>query len=706
VITMASNRSAFRTLTVGIGGFVLATVIAWAITDAVRSDEAVQPAGPASAVTPAVDAPPLAAEDASDSKANDVESVSLLPSPLTPITNQTSSGTLRSEDATTTALREVPLGSTLQLDIDPTAEAVSADGVVPADTPTSVSTDTPTAVSEPTRPATGETDTTYTTFAGLLRFVDPCSADPTGCAELAGRSAIGGTIVLISDEPDPVEIRNLTINSGTSDGCAGDEVPAGRRAVGVSMNRPADIVVTWSVFGSTVGTPESHSVSEEAAERFADSPRRGYETCLDVAYPTTAGGEGFRLTVTATAEDGTTDSEWTTGYDDDRRRITIAIVDDDELVAFTPRLPETTVGAIALRDDEDQIAGCQRAADRLLAERPAPGTDGTTGWSVPDTLADRFLPSDGDWLATRFGNLREAQRYGVCLYSYGRARGGRQLEATDAVLVQAPDREVYRIRPVRLTGPGSIDGDRVSVEVPDDRGGRSWTITATTADNPIQELLGTEALVIGELPTPEVLVARVRYDGRTSDALLPLPAHCVSETLCDSFTTTHRYDLVIPGRDYRRRVCGTGADACEGGIRSRAEVLGTVLLDVQRIESRRGFDGWTIGESRRFDVEEPEPYWVRVDVARSGLRVAPDGTVTAEVHTDVASSLRVDLVPCGPGDAADPAPIESAGPATDHVVAFPEPLEVGECVYARYTAADPTGNRIEESGELASTRRR
>ena len=61
MITMASNRSAFRTLTVGIGGFVLATVIAWAITDAVRSDEAVQPAGPASAVTPAVDAPPLAA---------------------------------------------------------------------------------------------------------------------------------------------------------------------------------------------------------------------------------------------------------------------------------------------------------------------------------------------------------------------------------------------------------------------------------------------------------------------------------------------------------------------------------------------------------------------------------------------------------------------------------------------------------------------
>ena len=684
---------------VGVAAFGASTAVGWAITGAVTDEET--PPQRSESVAEASPAPPLAERLPEGFVAGDLPGASTTPSEDV----EGSEPESPAEGLELQASPIAPIEATVTLSATQSALAeVPATGVISG---SDAAEPDPEAEPEDEEPTT----TTRRRWADVVfRFIDPCADAPSGCAALAGRTAIGATIMPVDEDAPPLEIRGIWSSGGTSEGCAERPVPDGRRAIGVDLNRPASLRLTWSRGGVQVGEVTDVPLDDAGRERFADDPGRGWSACVDTPFPTAPDAAPALLEVTATADDSTTATVRQLVLDDDARRLLVAIVDDDEIVAMTPDVGEVTLAGIKLRGDENEVAGCRRAAEHVLADRPAPGTEGFLGRPIDEELARRFVPEGGRWVAAHFNGLRESERYAVCLFSVGRARGdtGGTVEATDAVLVQPPDRERYRVRPMTLIAPGSIDGDLVEVELADGsedgvacRAG--WGIVAATRTSAEQDLGSTRWCEFGDIEDAEAMVARVTLDGRTSEATVTFPAHCVGTTTCDPPGAARLVRLEVPGPRYTRRLCGSGAGSCDG-LRPRDEVIGTVILLIERVESPVGFEGWTVGGSNRFSAEIPEDYYQLIDYPATRLELGPDGVVTAIVKTAVPSTVTVSPLPCdGHSDAGTP--VTSSAPATEHRLELPTRLPPGGCVWASVGASDPTGRRGVDYTETASVRR-
>ena len=607
------------------------------------------------------------------------------------------------EDADADALAASPL---VPLDGAPTtSDAEAGLRAVPA---VAMITDDPPASDPATDPATDSDPAPAgsPTIGGPagLRFVDPCADAPAACAGLLGRVAVGGTIRAVDDPPPPVRILGIGVSGGTSDGCADEAVPAGTRAVAVDLNRPAALSLTWWRSGP-VGEETQRPLTDADREAFGVASRAVWSACVSVPFPTTDDRAVASLVVTATADDGTTATHTTIVVDDDSRRLVVVPVDDDEVVAMTPLVGEVTLAGIALRDGEHETDGCRRAAARVLTDRPAPGTEGFRGREVPADLADRIVPTDGTWVAARFTELEESERYAVCLFSVGRDRGDLDgaIQVTDAVLVQPPDRERYEIRPVTLIGPGSIDGRRVEVGI--DGCSSGWATWARTATAVEQDFGGEpDGCRLGALPGPETATATVSVaDLPTSEATVALPARCTDLTTCPPVGASRLVQLDVAGPAYTRRLCGTGPGACDGGLRRRDEVIGSVIVEITRLESPVGPETFTIGEARRFSAEIPEAYWEFIDYSATALELGAGGTVTAEVRTVVPAIVTLRLWDCD--EERTPEERTSTTPALDHRFVFPDHLGPGGCAFASVRAEDPTGERLPDGSEIAGVRR-
>lgn len=529
-----------------------------------------------------------------------------------------------------------------------------------------------------------------------LRFLDPCADRPSRCAELAGATATGATVLPTAGGLNlgPVMINELWMSSAVSDGCSTTPVPQGHRAVFIRLTRPADLKFTWDRMGTPAGETMEVPLDPETVPPFLEAPGRGWSACIDVPFPESEDHSSATLTATATAEDGSRATRTTFSYDDDHRHLTILPRGQNEVVALTPSAGEIKMAGIKLRDGESEVAGCQRAGLRVLPRYPAPGTEAYLGERIPDSVAKDIAPGGGNWFGARFVELNEAERYAICLFSIGRSRGNLRgsLEATDAVLVRPPDRERYMVRPATFRVKSYFDFAIMRTRLGLDPTICRFPLETGSSSGDVQDLRSERGwCTIGALEAPEVLTIRTDGGrGKTADATITLPAHCTGPTSCARPETPWLVELDMPGSNYDPRACGAIGGSC-GGLTPRGVLLGRLDLEVKRILSPVGPREWTIGANKRVSTTIPPEYYELIDFSRSKITLARDGTMTADIYTVVPTVANLFPMTCDwerrslemiPGDGVE---------ATEHHFVFPERLEPRRCMTAGVQAYDPTG---------------
>lgn len=604
---------------------------------------------------------------------------------------------------------DTPLDS-LDLDLNPSdVDSGSTDRTT---TPVPSTSTPPTITSEGADELTGEVsddgprDETLTW--PTWRFIDPCADDPAHCADISDALTVGATVLPMAGDPvlPPVQIRSISVSGGKNKGCLPDEVPAGRRAVEVTVNRPASLELRWGRDLAPVGQVARVTPVPATLGKYRENPSRGWTTCVDMAFPTDLTGQGIgaSLTVTATVDDGTTDKRVQFVHDDDIRRLVVfSAGKENEIIAMTPRVGEVKLAAVALGVNEDEVAGCARASLRVLPQHPAPGTEALSGEALPADVAATLAPSTGQWVGARFTGLGEAEPYAVCMFSIGRARGNLNgaVEATDAVFVQPPNRERYEIAPVYFERTHVQDRRAFTINIDGGSELCAWVKRMNRDDTDHEDLRSSlTPCQLGRLETPERVIASIMtlYD-KTATSYLELPAHCSGFDECHQLLDTRMYSMDVPGPSYGPDVCGATGASCDG-VRPRGVLDGIVTLAVRRVESPIGAEFWTIGPNKRVDVNIPPEHYELVDFLHSSLMLGIDGQVIARVHTLVPTNVTLHPINCDGGLTRPMEPMVSVLLSTDHYFELPDRLEVGHCVTAFVEATDPTHEREENTNGM------
>lgn len=538
------------------------------------------------------------------------------------------------------------------------------------------------------------------------RFVDPCADAPERCSDLGDALRIGATVLPHEDVPamPPVRITSLTMSTGKSEGCSTGEVPAGHRAVGVVLNRPAGLSLQWSRMGAPAGGSSTVVPDRAAIDEYRENPTAGWTTCIDTTFPAAEDNSAALLYVTATGADGTTDRKSMFSHDDDARRLHVFTVGKaNEVVAMAPKVGDVRLAAVALTDEEDEVAGCARASLRVLPNNPAPGTSALRGEELNADDAAALAPGDGEWVGARFTALGEAERYAVCMFSLGRARGNLNggLEATDAVFVQPPNRERYEIQPVRWQRKLDPRRSWFQVAVGEGTDRCSWT-RRLTVDDPAEHDMGEESAPcqLGRLDIPEQTIGSVfgPYE-KTSTAYITMPAHCTGYAQCQELREPKLYSLDAPGPSYSPTACGAAGASCDG-VRPRGVLEGTVTLSVRAVESPVGPEFWTFGTNKRVDVNIPAEHYELIDYLHSSLMIDHAGRVIIRLHALVPVDVTVYPLSCDGGVLRMLEPMESFRTSQDFTFYLPDPIAVGQCMTASIRATDPTHAREDNTNGM------
>lgn len=601
------------------------------------------------------------------------------------------------DTGTGTVILDTPIEGTLSTE-GPTDDTTGDAGST-ASTGSTTSTPVPSSSVPGTTDDSGDSGDTPTTTPDIRswRFIDPCADHTERCAALAGGVTMGATVLPLVDDPvlPPVKIRSISASGGKSKGCSPDEVPQGRRAIEVTVNRPASLELHWQRNLLPAAQAVHVTPVPAALREYREDPSRGWTTCVDMVFPTDLDRTGASLVVKATVADRTSDTKVQFVYDDDVRRLLVfSAGKSDEVIAMTPKIGDVRLAAVALGAAEDEPTGCARAAQRVLPRNPAPGTEALRGEVLSDDLAATLAPNDKQWVAARFTNLGEAERYAVCMFSIGTARGNLNgaVEATDAVLVQPPNRERYEIQPVSFERKRATGRRGFSIKVEDTSALCSWTKFLSDDDPARQDLRGDfRPCEIGRLDTADQVIGKIstNYD-KTSISYLNLPAHCIRTSDCKGLGVVQLRSLDVPGPSYGPNVCGATGASCDG-VRPRGVLDGILTVSVKRIESPVGPESWTIGPSKRVDVNIPQEFYELVDFTHSSLLLGVDGQIIARVHTLVPTNVTLYPMTCDGGVRRTLDPMVSVLLSTDHYFELPVRLDVGHCMTAGVMAVDPTG---------------
>lgn len=575
----------------------------------------------------------------------------------------------------------------------------------PATSPTTTPATTPTGSDAESGTADGTDDRT-TIMTPAFRFTDPCADDPDRCAGLfTGSGAVSGATVLPLSGggfTEAVRIRGITVSSARSKGCSAEEVPDDHRAVEVTVNRPASLELRWTRDLEQAG--EVHRVVPVPATLtdYREHPERGWTTCIDMAFPIDTDHKGASLTIRATVADGSSDTRTQYVFDDNYRRLLVfSVGKPNEVIAMTPAVGDVRLTAVALADGESEVQGCARAAARVLPARPAPGTEVIRGEDLSDEEQSSVVPDGGEWIGARFTGLGEAERYGVCMFSIGHARGvlSGSVEASDAVFVQPPNRERYEIRPV--TFQRSRTPDRFGFEISINGTSKlcGWSKYVTIDDPQYDDIRDDfRPCEIGRLEAPERVVGNIssRYEGRTSQSWFTLPAHCIRPDDCAQLGQSHFRRLDVPGPAYGPDVCGAIGASCSG-LRPRGVLDGTLTLSVRRVPSPVGPESWTIGPGKRVDVNIPEDHYDLVDARGSTMVVGIDGRVIIRIRTLVQTNVVLYPMSCDGGTLRTMDELVSVIVSTMHEFHLPDPMEIGQCLTATAVVSDPSTGRTENT---------